>query len=574
MTQAKESTIVSGAEDLVWEPPGPGMWTRDPSKQPKPHTGFFKATVPRMLDEAAREVGARYGLLFDGFRIADVNGWLYVRPRPVGAPDKAGPPPPRWVLRILLRLHPGLRARRRTASRALDNRLWLQDGREWLDGARDAFVARLRQVTGEDPRRMSREELRQHITGVVGLLGEGWRIHFRDALGHYVSIGDFARHASAWTGVAPQDVVDVFTGFSPFSIEPLGHLDRIVEVLEAAPGARERFLDQELPAEDRLARLRSDSPEAAVALDEYLVEFSNRSVSGFDLDDKSIAEMPDVLVASIAARLNPPAASHPETVDWLRSRVPDEHRVAYDMLKAEAEVLYGVRDSDVGPAAEWTLGLVRRALLSAGELLAGEGALHRSDHIFDAAPGEVEALLGGTSDAPSADELAERQHRRLTAPADPPLILGEIEEPPSFEWLPGALGRINNAVMLGMSFDGGLGADAQRRNESAVMELTGIAASRGVYRGPARVVTTPADFGRLVQGDVLVAIMTTPAYNVVLPLLGAVVTDTGGVLSHAAIVAREYHIPAVVATGTATTSIADGSMVTVDGDRGVVRTEG
>jgi pyruvate,water dikinase len=68
--------------------------------------------------------------------------------------------------------------------------------------------------------------------------------------------------------------------------------------------------------------------------------------------------------------------------------------------------------------------------------------------------------------------------------------------------------------------------------------------------------------------------MTTPAYNVLLPLLGAVVTDTGGVLSHAAIVAREYQIPAVVATGTATTSIADGSVVTVDGDRGLVTIEG
>jgi pyruvate,water dikinase len=128
--------------------------------------------------------------------------------------------------------------------------------------------------------------------------------------------------------------------------------------------------------------------------------------------------------------------------------------------------------------------------------------------------------------------------------------------------------------MLGMSFDGGLGADAEMHNEASTAELTGIAASRGVYRGKARVVTTSEDFERLVQGDVLVAIMTTPAYNVLLPLLGAVVTDTGGVLSHAAIVAREYHIPAVVATGTATTTIADGSVVTVDGDQGLVTIEG
>jgi pyruvate,water dikinase len=572
--QESQSTIVEGADDLVWEPPGPGMWARDPSKQPKPPTGFFKAMVPKTLNDAAREVGARYGLLIDGFQIVDVNGWLYTRPRPLGAPDKAGPPPPRFVMRLLLLLHPGLRARRKAASQALASRLWLQDGREWLDGGRDAFVARLRVFTAEDPRRLSREELRRHITEVVGLLDEGWRIHFRDALGHFLSIGDFARHAGAWTGIAPHEVVNVLVGSSPFSIAPLDHLDRIVEALNKDRDVRQRFLDEELPAEDRLTTLRSASPEAATALDEYLVEYGHRSVSGFDLDDKSIAEMPDALVASIAARLNRPVVNQPEAADWLRPSVPDEHRADYDALKAEAEVLYGVRESDVGPAAEWTWGLVRRAVLVVGELLTKEGALHRPDHIFDAIPEEVDALLRRDPEAPDADVLAERQRRRLNAPADPPLILGDAQDPPSFEWLPGALGRINNAIMLGMSFDGGLGADAVRRNPAETVQLTGVAASRGVYRGPARVVTTPADFGRLVQGDVLVAPMTTPAYNVVLPLLGAVVTDTGGVLSHSAIVAREYQIPAVVATGSATTSIADGSVITVDGDRGVVTIEG
>jgi pyruvate,water dikinase len=565
--------MVGGADDPVWEPPGPGMWTRDPSKQPKPPTGFFKAVVPKSLNQAAREVGARYGLLIDGFQIADVNGWLYVRPRPFGAPDKAGPPPPRFLMRLLLLLHPGLRERRKTAARALASRLWLRDGREWLEEGRDAFVARLREATTEDLRRMSREDLRLHVIEVLDLLRESWRTHFRDALGHYLSIGDFARHASAWTGVAPQEVVIVLAGSSPFSLEPLDHLDRIVDALNKDRDVQQRFLDQAVPAADRLASLRSDSPGARAALDEYLVEHGHRGVSGFDLDDKSIAEMPDVLVASIAARLNPPAITEPKPADWLRPRVPDEHRADYDALKAEAEVLYGVRESDAGPA-EWTWGLVRRALLVAGDLLAAEGALHQPDHIFDALPEEVDALLRRDPGAPTAELLAGRRRRRLTAPADPPLILGDVQDPPSFEWLPDALGRINNAIVVGMSLDGGLGADARKRNTGATVELTGIAASRGVYRGQARVVTTPADFGRLAQGDVLVATMTTPAYNVLLPLLGAVVTDTGGVLSHAAIVAREYGIPAVVATASATTSITDGSMVTVDGDRGVVTVEG
>ena len=92
----------------------------------------------------------------------------------------------------------------------------------------------------------------------------------------------------------------------------------------------------------------------------------------------------------------------------------------------------------------------------------------------------------------------------------------------------------------------------------------------GVYEGPARIINGPEDFNRLQQGDVLVTRNTGPSFNVVLPLLGAIVTDRGGQLSHAAIVAREYGIPAVVGTREATTMFADGARVRVDGDKGVV----
>jgi rifampicin phosphotransferase len=100
--------------------------------------------------------------------------------------------------------------------------------------------------------------------------------------------------------------------------------------------------------------------------------------------------------------------------------------------------------------------------------------------------------------------------------------------------------------------------------------IRGLPASTGKHIGTARIVVDPADFDRLGPGDVLVARITTPAYNLVLPLLGAVVTDRGGVLSHPAIVAREYGIPGVVGTRNATTRIPDGATVEVDGDAGTV----
>ena len=101
-------------------------------------------------------------------------------------------------------------------------------------------------------------------------------------------------------------------------------------------------------------------------------------------------------------------------------------------------------------------------------------------------------------------------------------------------------------------------------------QLKGMPVSPGVHSGTARIVLDSADFERLERGDVLVTRNTSAAFNVVLPLLGAIVTDRGGQLSHAAIVAREYGIPAVVSTQNATRVIKDGAQVSVDGSQGTV----
>jgi len=80
----------------------------------------------------------------------------------------------------------------------------------------------------------------------------------------------------------------------------------------------------------------------------------------------------------------------------------------------------------------------------------------------------------------------------------------------------------------------------------------------------------PDDFSKMNTGDVLVASLTTPAWTPLFARASAVVTDIGGPLSHGSIVAREYGIPAVLGTDTATTHISDGQMITVDGNSGIV----
>jgi len=124
-----------------------------------------------------------------------------------------------------------------------------------------------------------------------------------------------------------------------------------------------------------------------------------------------------------------------------------------------------------------------------------------------------------------------------------------------------------------------LGESPPERERHAALEkfygsggraLSGAGASPGVAEGVARLVVTPEDFARVQPGDVLVAATTTPAWTPLFGSISALVTDTGGILSHAAVVAREYGIPAVVGAAGATSVIPEGARVRVDGTTGAV----
>ena len=209
---------------------------------------------------------------------------------------------------------------------------------------------------------------------------------------------------------------------------------------------------------------------------------------------------------------------------------------------------------------------MRRAALSAGRRVASRGRIGNPVHIVDAGLDEMCALVTG-SGGPTADDLAARAAYRLAHSAkEVPPTLGPPEPPPpDLSQLPPAVGRLMAATFIAL---GNVFGSSEQAHEEHV--LHGLAASPGIYEGPARRVSGPADFGRIVQGDVLVTESTTEAFNILLPLLGAIVTDNGGLLSHSAIVSREYGIPGVVGTRDATELIADGVRVRVNGDAGEV----
>ena len=109
------------------------------------------------------------------------------------------------------------------------------------------------------------------------------------------------------------------------------------------------------------------------------------------------------------------------------------------------------------------------------------------------------------------------------------------------------------------------------RPRARVNGVFGISsASPGTYEGTVRVILGEHEFDKLEDGDVLVCPITSPIWSMLFPQVGALVCDAGGPMSHPAIIAREFGIPAVVGTERATTTFRDGERVLVDGDNGVV----
>jgi len=559
----------------VWVAPGPGSWMRDDVHFQGAMSGYLAAVFPPAFEEGWRRGLGRYGLPVEAIEPAIVGGRMFARVKPAGAPDpkpgRTPKPPPKAVLRVLFAVHPDLRRRRKAARETFATRRWRSDRAEWRTTNAPALRARCLELQAADPAGLDDTALAAHLTQLEQLFHDGNVLHFDHNPASAVPVGDFVVHASEWTGQPVPRVVAALQGHNPSSAETLAHLDAIADAVRGVSGLAEEFLSATGSPVDRLHRLRAE-PDVAAALDAYRAEFGNRVVTGFDVSDETLSELPGLVVTSIAARLDSdhdesPTHEGDAAAATLRELVPPEHRDEFDELLAEARAGYALHDEDVGLSFTWPLGLIRRALLAAGARLAERGGLEHATDVFEATPHEVKALLAGATGAPTGGDLAARvTERERLGRLEAPDHLGPEGALPDASIFPDPVGRLTGALLASIS-------DANFAREpipATAVGASGVPGSPGVYEGVARVLHGPSEFGRLEAGDVLVVPLTSPAYNTVLPLLGAVVTDKGGALCHAAIVAREFGIPAVVGTTDATARIPDGAKVRVDGSAGTV----
>jgi rifampicin phosphotransferase len=534
--------------ELPLEPPGPGTWELDPVHFPRLVTRYWAEMHPEPFGRGVAEFCRYYGMLLGGMQMSYVNGFAYRSITPVS--DDQIP------------------ERLQRAEEVFEKKLWREQLREWDEVAKPAAIKTHRALQSVDPDGLSDPELLAYVTKCRDHHARMIYQHMRFTGAAMLSVGDLLVHLADWASVPPSEVLGMMRGAAPVSAGASRELDRLVTAFAEDAAAREILQSQGDPAQV-LSELRSLHNDVSTQLASYLDLVGYRLLDGFDISGRYALELPDALLRAIRtfiAKKEGPTADVDAHIADIREQVPGQHRTQFDELLGEARLMYRIRDERGVFSDIWASGIARRAVLAAGRRLADAGRIDDPEHFIDAGFGEMVSFLSG-SGGPSAGELAARYEYRTSHSAkDAPEVLGPPPSPPPDPaGLPTAAARVMRGmgVALGELF----GSSSAPQEEKL---LRGLAASGGIYEGPARRVSGPSEFDRIVEGDVLVTESTTEAFNILLPLLGAIVTDSGGLLSHSAIVAREYGIPGVVGTREATERIPDGALVRVDGDAGEV----
>lgn len=361
---------------------------------------------------------------------------------------------------------------------------------------------------------------------------------------------------------------DLMGGFYNKSVESANGLWDLAQAAKAAPAVEQ--LIRTSPPVDVLKQLRdvTGGPEFRERLQAYLKDYGLRTESFSELSYPTWLEDPRFPLLMIRRYMDTPdsgspTALHHRTEEKREARLAEvaprlsadaakwEHFQSELRIAQQRTVLiedHNFYIDQQGPSS------TREYCMAIGRQLAQRGTIEQAGDVFYLEEAElrrvVAASLGPALNGLVAERKAERDRWMRVIP---PATIGEgvVMMPPPMQRF---FGPVANEPM-------GEGA------------FRGVAGSSGVVRATARLVLGLDDIDRLAPGEILVTYATAPPWTPAFAIAGGIVTDIGGTLSHCAVVAREYGIPAVVGTRVATATIQDGQLITVDGTSGIVRLE-
>ena len=425
---------------------------------------------------------------------------------------------------------------------------------------------------------LSNAELLAKFDDMTDWMTEMWYIH-----GHInFALVSGARLSDLYTEVMhpddPTEAYQILQGYHTRPVDAAHGLWRLSRVVRDSPTLHLLF-DETHPRD--LAEKLSKTDEGRAFLDqlnEYLYDFGWRSDAVYDIADVPWRENPSIPLGNIARYINMPdeddpmiqyerAVKHREdlTAKILAKLAGDPEQLAkFDDLFDAARFAVPLTEDHAFYIDQMGVVLLRTFCLAVGDALARDGVIDDRNDVFFLFKDEVRDALANGGDQ-RATVIVRKASVEAAAQASPPGAVGTPPPPPSGDFVDPFMDAIVTRLL-------GIKPPAEGEVDPAVID--GVAGSPGIYRGVARVVRSLDEAGDLEDGEIMVCEMTLPPWVPMFSIAGAVVSDVGGVMSHCAIVAREFNIPAVVGTVDGTTRIKTGQVITVDGIKGDVYLDG
>jgi pyruvate,water dikinase len=547
-------------------------WERDDVHWPGRLSRWCAEIMVKRYAQGVKELAAEHGWLIDGIAIQEVDGWVYYAVVPVGG--KARKPPPAFLVPLALRLVPEMR--RRVAALRRDNAsgYWERAIDDWFAFREQELLDHADRLLTSDVAALDDAELAELTRTAVDHAGACMKEHFHCHGAGIAAISTLGRELTAEHGFTTAEFAGLLTGLSAATTGPAASQQAIVEAVIAADGG------DALRSANDLEDARVIDETVAKALDDYLTTWGRRAIR-YQVAYPTVAERPDWVLAALKAQLErgPDTAARHDA--HAATRAAAEARVlaalgdnaATRRRIALAQKAAPLREGNETATVALPVAAVRRIGTEVGRRLVERGLLDEVDHVFDL---EIDEAVGALTERLDLRTLARDRNAARTADvADPPASYGDPIAPPDLGAFPKDVADTMGALLwlvqkAGVSASGDDGDAAALTRRTVHGDAEGTAASPGTYEGVVRVILGEHEFDKLQDGDVLVCPITSPIWSMLFPQVGALVCDAGGPMSHPAIIAREFGIPAVVGTERATTTFRDGERVRVDGTNGVV----
>jgi pyruvate,water dikinase len=414
-------------------------------------------------------------------------------------------------------------------------------------------------------------ELMTHVEESIQLLRDIWVVHFFIVQPVYATMNHFDEFChQLFDDTGPFGAMEMLEGFENKTLETGHKLWDLSRVVLESPALLEVF--KQKPADEVISTLKilPGTQEFLTSFRDFLDEYGKRS-DLWGLTAPSWIEDPTPAINCLKDYIARPDRNPRKELARLASRREQavaavrEHLESYPrpvavyfdkLLKAAQTATILSEDHgfwiDVGATYR-----ARRVFIEVGRRFAAVGVITEPDDIWFLHLAEIRETAAGLPAGNRRKVVAERKADfEHYAMLDPPDALGTDYGPPPEGQAKRAFEKFAGSTPL---------------ESTDPRDLHGSPGSPGKARGVAKVMRSIKDAAKLEPCDVLVAKTTSPAWTPLFAAAGAVVTDTGGILSHCAVVAREYAIPAVVGAAGASDRIMDGQILEVNGDTGTVR---